>query len=850
MQSKDDQTTDRTRALPDQTTLLEMRIVQLETELTAARDVARREQSQRVEGEKAVVKLQEQLIYEQSLAAESLAAHKRTLAAFTEKLERSRNETAMLRAQMQEQDTAFFGEVAGTQGVSAEPDRQLANEAQRTGEKPGEQHCKRIWTGEELARLLPPPSPAITYKPSGTSLKVTSTLTAGQPIYAYSNNYFSLTDLGFKDQINFYLGTTRGLNIQLVILFYNEKKERIGHIGKKGNINQSGAIPKDAVWIKVGLRFFESGSATIKEFRFEHLPEKSVDDTPEQIIQPSEPVPVALPSLTEIFEKGGANPVIEEIVKRSGGKPGLIARDLLKSGKLLAEDGQVDAEYPLALAAIDYERSEAVLRGFFWAAQRAKAFEAACDTILELEELAGPKPSAQQAETLQKLKVSPAYLLSVLKLIERNRPPALSSIPHRICYILHNSLPYSSGGYGTRSHGVAGGLKEAGCDMIILTRPGFPVDIKPELCASDIPLFDEIDGIKYVRTLEPQRVDISALNYMTRAADSMEARIREYRPEVVISASNHVTALPALIAARRLGIPFIYEVRGLWEITRMSRDNAFAEKPAFAVQKILEAAVATHADHVFTLTEPMREELIERGVEPHKIDLLPNSCDPSRFLPRQRDENLAERLGIPAGVPVIGYIGTFVDYEGLEDLASACALLKAEGTAFRLLMVGNENASGQDRGPITEEIARIASEHLFSDWLIMPGRIPHEEVESYYSLIDVAPFPRKPWPVCEMVSPMKPLEALAMEKAVVVSSVRALIEMIQDEKTGLVFEKGNIESLATVLKRLLDAPELRRQLGTQGRKWVEQERTWQQVGKKAVKLINKVVSSQKKSKRK
>ena len=102
-------------------------------------------------------------------------------------------------------------------------------------------------------------------------------------------------------------------------------------------------------------------------------------------------------------------------------------------------------------------------------------------------------------------------------------------------------------------------------------------------------------------------------------------------------------------------------------------------------------------------------------------------------------------------VPVIGYIGTFVQYEGLEDLAKACALLRARGETFRLMIVGSENSEGAGMGPIETEIFRIAEDGGFLHWLIMPGRVPHEEVAEYYSLIDIAPFPRKPQPVTEMV---------------------------------------------------------------------------------------------------
>src|SRR5690606_22760827 len=216
-------------------------------------------------------------------------------------------------------------------------------------------------------------------------------------------------------------------------------------------------------------------------------------------------------------------------------------------------------------------------------------------------------------------------------------------------------------------------------------------------------------------------------------------------------------------------------------------------------------------------------ELVARDVPAEKIRLLPNACDPERFEPLPRDRALQAELGFPEGVPVIGYIGTFVSYEGLEDLAAACGRLKARGLAFRLLLVGNEDASGTSRGEITEAIERAADKHGFRDWLAMPGRVPHEVVPAYYSRIDIAPFPRKPLPVCEMVSPMKPLEALAMEKAVLVSDVGALAEMVRDGETGLLFRKGDLSDLAAKLAQLVKDPAMRERLGRNGRRWVKQE---------------------------
>jgi glycosyltransferase involved in cell wall biosynthesis len=544
---------------------------------------------------------------------------------------------------------------------------------------------------------------------------------------------------------------------------------------------------------------------------------------------------IKLEELVVRFKEQGLEATKAHLVRHADALDGpALASRLLQLGKALAEAGESDAELPLIREAVGVNRSDATLRAYFWATQRHLRFDEACEAIRGLEVLYGPKPTAEQQTTLAKLYGSAAYQTTLLSLVPRQPLGHVDSLPHRVCYFLHNSLPYSSGGYATRSHGIATGLTNAGYEVIVITRPGFPVDIKANIVHSDVPPEQEIDGIRYMRMLEPRRKGMPLTQYISDAAAVIEGKLRELRPSLVVAASNHVTALPALIAARRLGLPFIYEVRGLWEVTRISREPEFEQTASFAAIRLLESCVVDRADQVFTLTEPMREELVQRGVDFHKVHLLPNSCDPTRFLPRSRDEVLAQRLGIPTDAPVIGYIGTFVDYEGLEDLARACAVLKRRGIAFRLLLVGNENTSGQERGPITEEIASIARSEQFSDWLIMPGRVPHEEVESYYSLIDIAPFPRKPLPVCEMVSPMKPLEALAMEKAVVVSSVRALTEMIADGQTGRVFEKGNVVSLADQLEKLIADPQARAALGKNGRRWVEENRTWDQIGQRFV----------------
>lgn len=423
----------------------------------------------------------------------------------------------------------------------------------------------------------------------------------------------------------------------------------------------------------------------------------------------------------------------------------------------------------------------------------------------------------------------------------------IEPLTDRLCYALSSSPPAISG-YSTRTQGIAEGLKHAGLDVFGLTRPGYPWDRQSgatiadptvEMAQDPTPTdLEHVNGIDYYRIRKPARTDLSPAGYAEAAAAAYQSRIAELRPAAVLAASNWESALPAGIAARRLGLPFFYEVRGFWEMTRASKETGFEMSPLYALWARLEAIVARAADHVFTLTEPMREELIRRGVSADRITLLPNGCNPDEFVARPRNQTIAAQLGIGPDEPVIGYIGSFVNYEGLEVLIDACGQLAADGRDFRLLLVGSESGGP---GAYSAALRERAIAQGLGNRIIMPGRVPHDEVPEYYSVIDITPFPRTPHDVTENVSPLKPMEALAMRKAVVISDVRAMADMVQDGKTGLVAAKGSSESLAAVLGRLLSSPELRKQLGDYGRTWVESERDWKAIGARAQEVMRDVM---------
>lgn len=389
----------------------------------------------------------------------------------------------------------------------------------------------------------------------------------------------------------------------------------------------------------------------------------------------------------------------------------------------------------------------------------------------------------------------------------------------RIAYLVYNSLPYHSTGYSTRSHGLLSALQRENWDVFGVTRLGYPHDMPGWSDAVELAPYDNVDGVPYHR-LSPKSEIVRKKPmkpYVDKYVDRLIEHLKRERPFIVHAASNHLNGLAAVTAARTLGMPSIYEVRGLWEITRGSRDPIWANGPEYRLIARMEAEAAKNATHVITITEALKEVLVQRGVAESKITVVPNGVDSSQFRPHARDQNLTRQLKINDRT-VIGYVGSVVDYEGLGLLIEATAKLARERDDFAVLIIGD--------GAETEKLKRMVDLTGTEDLFRFVGRVPHDDVIKYYSLIDICPFPRLPLPVCEMVSPLKPFEAMSMEKTVLASNVAALSEIVTDNVNGLLFDKGDVGSLASRLRLLLDEPKLRRRLAQTGRSWVESARQW------------------------
>lgn len=398
----------------------------------------------------------------------------------------------------------------------------------------------------------------------------------------------------------------------------------------------------------------------------------------------------------------------------------------------------------------------------------------------------------------------------------------------RIMYCAHSTGHFNSNGYSTRTGGVVAGLKANGEDVLVVARPGYPWDSRVDVEVTSKERFErDISGVTHIFNPGPSWTADRLDFYLAEAVDVYVREAQRNRVSLIQSASNYVTALPALMAARRLGIPFAYEVRGLWEITQLSHKPGWEETDRFKLSVKLETLVATEADLVLAITSQVRDELVRRGVDSSAISLMPNSVDTDTFTPMPPLEPLRRKLGLAESTTVVGYAGSLVAYEGLEDLMDAAKIVLDDGLDVTVVIVGD--------GVQLPELKRRAIELGIADNVKFTGRVPAADIPNYVSLFDIMPCPRRRLPVTEMVSPLKPLEAMASAKALILSDLAPLQDLAgPGQARALLFEAGSPSSLAAAITVLARDPERRTAMGRRARLWAIEERTWRSTGSKAV----------------
>ena len=384
----------------------------------------------------------------------------------------------------------------------------------------------------------------------------------------------------------------------------------------------------------------------------------------------------------------------------------------------------------------------------------------------------------------------------------------------KILHILDHSIPLHSG-YTFRTAAILREQRARGWQTFHLTSE------KQIGCAV---LEESVDGLHFYRT--PAHTgffsNMPVLNQLA-VMRSLTERLREViaivQPDILHAHSPVLNALPALRVGHELGLPVVYEVRAFWEDAAADHGTATQGGLRYRLTRAMETFAFKHVDAVTTICEGLRRDIVARGIPAEKVTVIPNAVDIEKFsvggLP---DEALKAQLGL-SGARVLGFIGSYYAYEGLDLLLDALPRILLRTPDVRVLLVGG--------GSQEDALKQQAKQLGISDKIIFAGRVPHEQVSKYYDLVDVLVYPRHSMRLTELVTPLKPLEAMAQGRLFVASDVGGHRELVRDGETGILFRAGDAQSLADKALGLLQSPAQWPSLKLAGRHYVESERNWQ-----------------------
>jgi PEP-CTERM/exosortase A-associated glycosyltransferase len=383
----------------------------------------------------------------------------------------------------------------------------------------------------------------------------------------------------------------------------------------------------------------------------------------------------------------------------------------------------------------------------------------------------------------------------------------------KVLHVLDHSLPVHTG-YTFRTRNILLQQRALGWETSQVTGSKHP-EPGPDPEEADGLLFHRTAALGSLWSRLPVFDQWAVVQGLSRRLDPL---IEQERPDLLHAHSPALNGLAVLSAGRRHGLPVVYECRAFWEDAAVDHGTTHEGSLRYRVTRALETHVFRRADAVTCICEGLRRDIVARGVPEERVTVIPNAVDVKSFGESAgRDGVLAREWGLTDG-PVIGFLGSFYAYEGLDLAIDALPAIREQVPGLVLLLVGG--------GPQARNLEAQARRLGLSDAVRFTGRVPHDQVQRYYDLVDVLVYPRHPMRLTELVTPLKPLEAMAQRRLLVASDVGGHRELIEDGVTGRLFRAGDREAFTRVVVDLLRQPESWETMRAAGRRFVESERNW------------------------
>jgi glycogen synthase len=396
--------------------------------------------------------------------------------------------------------------------------------------------------------------------------------------------------------------------------------------------------------------------------------------------------------------------------------------------------------------------------------------------------------------------------------VERARP-SLAGI--RILHVLDHSLPIHSG-YSFRSIALFREQRRRGWYTAHLTTPKHTQDQATLEDVGDF-VFHRTPGLRHIARSVPIIRELAIISAVARRIADVSA---VERPDILHAHSPVLNALACLFAGQQLHLPVVYEVRGFWEDAAVSHGTAVEGGWRYRTSRLLETYALRQSHAVTTICEGLRADMLGRGIAADKITIIPNGVDVREFqYGEPADPALRASLGLDGQI-VLGFLGSFYGYEGLDLLLSALPTVLQQRPKIVLLLVGG--------GPV-ENALKAQARRLGIDAAVrFVGRVAHNRIPAYSNLVDIFVYPRLPMRLTDTVTPLKPLEAMARGGIVLVSDVGGHRELVRDRETGYYFRAGDPDALS---RSILDISARQSDWGPMrlsARRFVETQRTWSQ----------------------
>lgn len=396
---------------------------------------------------------------------------------------------------------------------------------------------------------------------------------------------------------------------------------------------------------------------------------------------------------------------------------------------------------------------------------------------------------------------------------ERNRVLPFNS---RVLFACHSAGAFEPNGYALRTSAIINALSKRNISISAFTRLGYPWDLplwenQPRSRSS------RFNGVVYQHRYDPLRLIYGRHSaYISSYASYLQECAVSERATVIHAHSNFLNGLAAHNACLKQGQLSVYELRGLWHLSRACLEPDYEETEHFQYCERMEVSAALLCDRVVTISRALKTWLVARGVSAGKITVVPNGAEPLR----NASPPTAQRP------PVIGYAGGLNAYEGIDDALTVISILKSNGVDVRLMIAGE--------GICKRQLQALAATLEIQDRVNFEGQISFDRMTDFYDGLSLVIIPRKDLPVTRLVPPMKLAEAMASGKPVLASRLPPIAELIEHDRTGLLLEAENPNEWADEITALLASPDRMSRLSRAAYELANHRYSWNQLAEKYI----------------